>query len=156
MGDVPSRFVRTLSASEREDLKRLRGRHPRTFAACIEVILLSAHRLSVSKIMRRLGVSRPTVTSWLTRFEEAGVPGLLPRSRSGRPAKLTPDELRHVATAVSAQPRALGVDGTGWTLSRLRWYLIKAGVVPAISVETLRLALRKAGISLTIGRTRLI
>jgi len=156
VGDVASRFVRVLSSAEREELERLRQQYPRTVGRRPAAVLLSAQRLPILEIMRRLGVSRPTVASWLTRFEQTGISGLLPRRRSGRPAKLTPNVLRHIATAISAQPRALGVDGPEWTLPRLTRYLIKAGVVSAISVETLRLALRKAGLRLTTGRTRLI
>ncbi len=156
MGDVASRFVRGLSSAEREELERLRREHPKTLGGRAAAVLLSAQRLPIPEIMRRLGVSRPTVASWLTRFEQTGILGLRPRSRSGRPPKLTPDVLRCIATTISARPRALGVDGPQWTLSRLRLYLIRAGVVSAISVETLRLALLKAGLSLTTGRTRLI
>ena len=156
MGDVASRFVRALSSAEREELEQLRQKYPRTVGGRAAAILLSGQRYPIPEIMRRLGVSRPTVTSWLTRFEQAGVAGLLPRNRSGRPPKLTAEVLRHIATAVSARPRTLGVGGPEWTLPRLRRYLITAGVVSAISVEALRLALRNAGLSLTTGRTRLI
>jgi carbon-monoxide dehydrogenase medium subunit len=156
VGDVASRFVRILGATEREELERLRQQYPRTLGGRAAAVLLSAERLPIGEIMRRLGVSRPTVASWLTRFEQSGVPGLLPRRRSGRPPKLTADVLRHITAAAGVMPRALGVDGAEWTIPRLRRYLIKAGVVSAISLETVRLALRKAGLRLTTGRTRLI
>src|SRR5256884_2630087 len=57
---------------------------------------MSARRLPIPEIMRQLGVSRPTVTGWLTRFERSGMSGLAPRPRSGRPPKLTSDVLRHI------------------------------------------------------------
>jgi carbon-monoxide dehydrogenase medium subunit len=154
VGDVPSRFVRGLSATDREQLERLRRQ--RELATRVEAVLLSAQRSSIPEIMRRLGVSRPTVTKWLTRFEQSGVSGLLPRARSGRPPKLTSNVLRHIATAAGARPRALGVDGPAWTLPRLRQYLVRAGVVPGISLESLRVALQRAGLSLKTARTRLI
>ena len=43
---------------------------------------MSARRLPIPEIMRRLGVSRPTVTGWLTRFERSGIFGLAPRLTS--------------------------------------------------------------------------
>jgi carbon-monoxide dehydrogenase medium subunit len=46
--------------------------------------------------------------------------------------------------------------GAAWTLPMLGAYLVQAGVVSAISSESLRLALRKIGLSLTTVRTRLI
>src|SRR2546426_1501467 len=106
--------------------------------------------------MRRLGVSRPTVAGWLTRFEQSGVSGLVPRPRSGRPPKLTASVLRHLATAAGSRPRELGMDGVAWTRPTLRAYLVKARAVSTISLESIRVALRKAGLSLKTARTRLI
>jgi len=156
VGDTPSRFVRALSSTEREALARLRREHPRTLGVGAEAILLSARRLPIPEIMRRLGVSRPTVAGWLTRFERSGVSGLVPRPRSGRPPKLTASVLRHIATAAGSRPRELGMDGVAWTLPTLKAYLVKAGVVSTISLESLRVALRKTGLSLKTARTRLI
>ena len=133
MVDAPTRFVRPLNAEEQTDLERLRQQAPRTLGLRAEAILLSARRVPIPEIMRRLGVSRPTVAGWLTRFERAGVPGLLSRPRSGRPRKLTPDFMRHLATAAKAPPRSLGLDRPTWTLSALRAHLVRAGHVPAIS-----------------------
>ncbi len=154
MADTPSRFVRALDSSERQALARLRVEHPRTLGRRAEAVLMSARKLPIAEIMRRLRVSRPTVTGWLTRFERSGVPGLVPRPRSGRPPKLTADVLRHIAIAAGSRPRELGVDGMAWTLPALGAYLVRAGVVSAISRESLRVALRKAGLSLKTARTR--
>ncbi|HEU4367529.1 MAG TPA: FAD binding domain-containing protein [Methylomirabilota bacterium] len=154
--DAPTRFVRPLNAEEQTDLERLRQQAPRTLGLRAEAILLSARRVPIPEIMRRLGVSRPTVAGWLTRFERAGVPGLLSRPRSGRPRKLTPDFMRHLATAAKAPPRSLGLDRPTWTLSALRAHLVRAGHVPAISEESLRVALRNAGLTLRTARTRLV
>lgn len=156
MGDLPSRFVRPLHPEEREALERLRREHPRTLGRRAAAVLLSSGRLAIPEIMRRLRVSRPTLAGWFTRFERSGVAGLGPRPRSGRPPKLTPDLRRHIATAVSVQPRDLGMPGAAWTLARLREYLVRAGVEPTVSRESLRLALRGTGLGLKATRTRLI
>jgi carbon-monoxide dehydrogenase medium subunit len=154
--DTPSRFVRALSTSEQEELALL-GREPTpSLGRRAQAILLSAKREPIPAIMRRLGVSRPTVTAWLARFEAAGVAGLRSRPRSGRPAKLTTDVLRHIATVAVVRPRDLGIDRRTWTLPALRSYLLRAGVVPTISLESVRVALRKTGISLRTARTRLM
>ncbi len=131
-------------------------RHPATSTRHLraEAVLLSAAGVSLPDIMRRLDVSRPTLTSWLTRFEQAGIAGLLPRPRSGRPPKIDAEVLRRIRTAVGAEPRALGVQGSAWTLERLRQYLVRAEVVSTISLESLRLALGKAGLRLHTVRTR--
>jgi carbon-monoxide dehydrogenase medium subunit len=156
VGAGPHRFVRVPSAAEMDALAQLECDHPRAIAVRAEIVRLSARGVPIAAIARQLGVSRPTVTVWLGRFERASVPGLLTRPRSGRPPKVTAELLRHVARAIGARPSALGMDGAAWTVKTLRAYLLRTGVVSTISAESLRIALRKAGLSLTMARTRLI
>ena len=72
--------------------------------------------------------------------------------RSGRPARISSDALRHISMVVSARPRDLGIPGTRWSLARLRQYLVQAGVVPALSLESLRVAMKRAGLAFTSSR----
>ena len=102
-----------------------------------QAVLLSARREPIPAIMRRLGVSRPTVTAWLTRFEAMGV-AAFGRDRVRPPGEADGRVLRHIATATGARPRELGIDRRTWTLPALRQYLVRAGVVPAISLESVR------------------
>ena len=156
MADVPSRFVRQLTSAERTDLLRLCGAELPRVGVRAKVILLSAERVAIPEIMRRVRVSRPTVTSWLARFERSSVSGLLTRPRSGRPSKVTPDLLRHITMVASARPRDLGVPRAAWSLAKLREYLVETGAGPALSLESLRAALGRAGLSLKTARTGLI
>src|SRR5439155_1080575 len=55
----------------------------------------------------------------------------------------------------SARPWDLGVPRPAWSLAQLRKYLVKTGAAPAISLESLRVALRRAGLSLKPARTGL-
>lgn len=156
MADVPSRFVRAPSPAERAELERLRREQPGPLGRRAAAVLLSAAGTPVGRIMARLGVSRPTVTAWLAGFDRDGLAGLRPRARSGRPPKVTPEVLRALATAVGARPRDLGLEGAAWSVGRLRQYLVRAGLVPAISLEAVRVALRRAGLGPGTARTRLI
>jgi transposase len=140
VADIPSRFVRQPTPAERSELIRLRDSGPAGNRARAGAILLSAARVAVPEIVRRLGLSRPTVTHWLRRFDRSGIAGLLDRPRSGRPARISSDALRHISMVVSARPRDLGVPGTRWSLARLRQYLVHTGVVPTLSLESLRVA----------------
>ena len=55
-----------------------------------KIVLSSAEGISGSQICTRVGVSRPTVTLWLDRYEADGVAALLQdRPRSGRPRRIT-------------------------------------------------------------------
>jgi aerobic carbon-monoxide dehydrogenase medium subunit len=152
VADVPSRFVRQPTPAEHSELVRLQGAGPRGSRARAHVILLSAARVAIPEIVRRLGLSRPTVTHWLRRFERSGIGGLLDRPRSGRPARISSDVLRHISMVVSARPRDLGIPGTRWSLARLRQYLVRAGVVPTLSLESLRVAMKRAGLGFTSSR----
>ena|GEM_PF-15333 len=153
MADVASRFVRPLSATERRELLRLRDAGPPRSRRRAEVILLSAARVAIPEIVRRLRLSRPTVTSCLNRFERAGLAGLPDRRRAGRPRRISSAILQHIGMVVSARPRDLGIQGTRWSLARLSRYLVQAGVVPALSVESLRVAMKRAGLAVTSPRT---
>src|SRR5438034_9446333 len=135
VADIPRRFVREPTAAEYRELRRLRGTQLPGLAVRARIVLLSAERVPIPEIMRRRRVSRPTVAGWLRRFEQSGVPGLLTRARSGRPSRVTPDLLRHLAIVTSARPRDLGVPRPAWSLAQLREYLVKTGAAPAISLE---------------------
>jgi aerobic carbon-monoxide dehydrogenase medium subunit len=150
--DVPSRFVRQPTDTERSQLIELRDAGPAASRPRAAVVLLSAARTAIPEIVKHLGLSRPTVTDWLRRFDRSGVSGLLDRPRSGRPSRISTDVLRHIAMVVSARPRDLGVPGTRWSLARLRQYLVQAGVVPALSLESLRIGMKRAGLSFTSRR----
>src|SRR5215216_7097524 len=63
---------------------------------------------------RLVGVSRPTVNAWRTRYAERGLPGLAEEKRAGR--KRSIDQRRIVAETLRPPPASLGV--THWS-SRL-------------------------------------
>ena len=153
MADVPSRFVRELTSTEGKELARLYREQSKAVGLRAAIIHLSAQRVPVPEIMRRLKVSRPTVTASLARFEKSGSSGLRDRPRPGRPPKLTPDVGRQIALVARSQPRDLGVQIARWSLLRLREYLVRTGAVSALSLESLRSALRRGGLSLKVIRT---
>ena len=77
------------------------------------IVLCSAEGRSGSAICRKVGVSRPTVTQWLDRYEAGGVEELLEdRPRSGRPRKITlDDEAEIVRKTLEEKP----ADATHWS-----------------------------------------
>jgi len=152
VADVPSRFVRELTSSEEKELARLCRERSKAVALRASIIRLSAQRVPIPHITRRLRVSRPTVAAWLTRFEESGLAGLLTRPRPGRPLKVTPHVQRRIALVARSRPRDLGVNAAAWSLPKLREYLVRTGVVSALSVESLRTTLRRGGLSLKTNK----
>jgi transposase-like protein len=51
------------------------------------IVLLSAERMAVAEVARRVGVSRPAVWRWQRRFAEEGAAGL-ERDKTRRPETL--------------------------------------------------------------------
>jgi len=78
------------------------------------IVLLAADGVSNTDIATRVGVSRPMVTLWRTRYEQAGMDGLVDEPRSGRPR--TVDREAIIAATLRTPPKSLGV--THWS-SRL-------------------------------------
>lgn len=90
-----------------------------------KIVLSSAEGISGSKICTRVGVSRPTVTLWLDRYEADGVAALLQdRPRSGRPRRITDaDEAEIIRKTLHEKPG----NATHWSC---RLMAKEAGVDP--------------------------
>ena len=80
-----------------------------------EVVLLTGERLGTAEIMRRTGLSKPSVWRWQQRYVETGVDGLL-RDKT-RPSRIPPMAADKVAEVVrltlEERPPA---DATHWTV----------------------------------------
>jgi transposase len=86
------------------------------------IVLLAADGLTNVDISQRVGVSRPTVTSWRARYERSGIGGLSDEARSGRPRTI--DHRQIIAATLKAPPKKLGI--THWS-SRLLAGHLKVG-----------------------------
>src|SRR4051795_2671054 len=86
------------------------------------IVLLAADGVPNVVISERLGVSKPTVTSWRDRYRDGGIGALDDRPRSGRPRTLDHREI--VAATLKSPPAKLGV--THWS-SRLLARHLKIG-----------------------------
>jgi transposase len=83
------------------------------------IVLLAADGVSNTEISRRLGLSRPTVIDWRSRYERDGMAGLDDDPRSGRPRTI--DRAEIIAVTLSPPPRKLGV--THWSSRLLAGHL---------------------------------
>lgn len=112
---LPVRMLK-LRRGDRGALEALtRGRlTPHRIAERARIVLASADGVSGNDICATVGVSRPTVTLWLDRYEAAGVEGLLAdRPRSGRPKTITPE--REAAIVRRTLEEAPPDGGTHWS-----------------------------------------
>ncbi len=78
------------------------------------IVLLAADGVSNTGIAERVGVSRPTVVLWRSRYSAGGAAALEDRERSGRPPRIDQSEV--VVATLQSPPARLGV--THWS-SRL-------------------------------------
>lgn len=102
--------------SELERLVRTRTTEQRVVER-VRIVLASADGLKNAEICETVGVSHPTVTRWLDRYEELGIAGLLEDlPRSGRPKTITREKEAEVIRLTQQAPPA--GEGTHWS-SRL-------------------------------------
>ena len=78
------------------------------------IVLLAADGLGTNEIVRRTGVSKPTVIAWKRRYAAEGIGGLEDRPKPGKPR--TTDDVAIVLATLEPPPQRLGV--THWS-SRL-------------------------------------
>jgi len=105
-----------LRVGDHEELTRLvRASSVRAgLAQRARIVLLASEGLRNAEIAERVGVSRPTVNVWRSRYVDAGLAGLVDGDRPGRPK--TVDQQKIIAETLRPPPARLGV--THWS-SRL-------------------------------------
>jgi transposase len=118
-----------VSAADREGLAAIvadRNR-PQKHVWRARVVLLTAGRVGTAEIMRRTGLSKPSVWRWQERYVEAGVEGLL-RDKT-RPSRVPPLDQAKVAEVIrrTLEDPPPG-DATHWTV---RAMARASGVSPA-------------------------
>jgi transposase InsO family protein len=102
------------------------------------VLAVISDGLSVSQVASKFGVSRQTVHSWLARYEEAGLEGLIDRSH--RPVSCPHQMPAQVEAALLELRRSRPY----WGPKRLVFELAKRGVEPAPSESSAYRALVRA------------
>ena len=74
--------------------------------------------LTNAEIARRIGVSRPTISQWRTRYRLQGAEGLK-LVAPGPDARLSPQQLNQLAHALMQGPQAYGYPTQLWTAERV-------------------------------------
>lgn len=68
--------------------------------------LLALQGYQAPQIVQMLGRSRRSVQDWVYAYRDQGIPGLIPRKGTGRPAKITPEQVQSLRARLDAGPRA--------------------------------------------------
>jgi transposase len=80
----------------------------------LHAVLLVARGNSCKQVAEDLGDSLRTVQSWVNAFNKDGFPGLMEAEHSGRPARLTEEQMDIVAGALRRTPFDVGLPGNIW------------------------------------------
>lgn len=122
----PHRFVRSLTKVEERRIEELhrRGRNRRVRRRA-QAIRLSAKGYTVQEIAEIIGCIVQSVHNWLNAFEEDGCKALEDRSRSGRPAIVTPDYRARLVEVVKTDPQEFAYPFTVWSVVRLRAHMAR-------------------------------
>lgn len=145
----PPLFVRTLTASERQQLQAgLRSPDAFTVRRC-QILLASDNGLRPSRIACNLGCARGTVRNAIHAFHTEGFACL--HEKSSRPhsarASLGPGHADALKDLLHHGPRALGKPTGLWTLDLLAEACHSRGWTPRrLTGEAVRVALKRLGI----------
>lgn len=80
----------------------------------ISALLMLADQHPIATIVKRLGVGRSTVYTWLQAFVLDRFASLHVRKPAGRPAKLTPTQKQRLVAVITAGPEAAGYTTGCW------------------------------------------
>lgn len=107
-----------LTEEEREQLVRWvrRRKSSQALALRSRIVLECATGESNGAVAERLGVSRPTVGKWRSRFAEARLDGLVDDPRPGRPPTVTVDQVEDVVVATLETTPA---NATHWSRAKM-------------------------------------
>lgn len=111
-------------------------------------VLLIAEGLTCPEVGRLLGDATRTVEYWARRFEGGGFAALTEGERSGRPSRLTEEQLNIVQSVLRHSPADAGLEGVGpWDGKTLSSFLKKRFAVDLKARQCQRL-FRKLGFRL--------
>jgi transposase len=103
-----------LSDEERDTLVRWSRRHNSAQALVLRcrIVLACAEGLTNGQVAAQLGITRPTVGKWRSRFVERRLAGLVDEQRPGAPRKITDEQVEQVVVDTLEQTPK---DATHWS-----------------------------------------
>jgi transposase len=110
-----------------------------------QVIVMSRRRYTAPEIADAMDATGDWVRSVIHEFNDIGLEALLPAWSGGRPREITDAMRARIVEIVDSHPQELGEPYVTWSLSHLRTYLMRTGVVRKISKERLRVILIEEG-----------
>ncbi len=117
-------------------------------------LLLVAQGLSCREVARLLGDSPRTVAYWVCRFEEEGLAGLAEGDRTGRPQRLSPEQLKQIGGALRGSPMDWGLGANLWDGKTLSEFITKEWNI-TLGVRQSQRLFRQLGFRLRMPRPKI-
>ena len=86
-------------------------------------VLLVAQGMSCHQVSELLGDAPRSVAYWVRRFESEGLTGLTEEDRSGRPRRLSQEQIQGIERALRMQPKDFDLEGNLWDGKTLSAYV---------------------------------
>jgi len=110
-----------------------------------QAILLHNDDMNATEIAATLEVHVNTIYADLHAFDQQGVAAVHQLGMPGAPAQLTEKQKVEICRIADQSPQDVGLSFGRWSLSKLRTYLIRQGIVIKISRRHLGRVLKKGG-----------
>jgi transposase len=110
-----------------------------------QALLLHNEGMSATEMAATLQVHVNTIYADLHTFDAEGVRAVYQSRSPGAPAQLTGGQTAAICGIADQSPQELGLCYGRWSLSKLRTYLIRQGIVKKISRKHLWRVLKKGG-----------
>jgi transposase len=112
------------------------------------VIDLVVGGASAPAAARQTGCSEGKAEHWVNRFNASGFATFEKQpNHPGRPIIIDGQQVRALIRVALSRPEDLGLPFTQWSVSKLRAYCLKEGLIPPITDEWVRRLLRREGVS---------
>jgi len=80
----------------------------------LHAVLLVAKGMSCPEASDYLGDSERTLRYWINRYMQKGLQGLVENERSGRPSRLTEEQIERINRVLRGKPEDVGLRGGIW------------------------------------------
>jgi transposase len=110
-----------------------------------QAILLHNDGMNATEIAATLEVHVNTIYADLHAFDQQGIAAIHQIRTPGAPAQLTEEQKAEICRIADQSPQEVGLSFGRWSLSTLRTYLIRQGIVKKISGKHLGRILKKGG-----------
>lgn len=139
--DIPKDEVKKLYKKEKDSKAKLR----------LLAVILRKEGKSLSEIS--ISIQKPimTISDWLRRIENEGLHRIYSIKQTGKPSKLSKDQLDYLYGVLEKSPEEKGIPFKIWTTSLVQ-YVIKKLFDVLYKIRNVRKIVKKLGFSLKVPR----